>query len=418
MLDYSAVIENSHKFENSNISNALIPLYKDELNETGTVTGIASYKRLLTDVIKRYQTTSPIEYITSVIPTLTPSGKVFSFGNRLSGKQSQNTVITDNLKIFKLDAVTGLNENDVITNGTGGSATVLFIESPFVLVKITAGVFTANDSIGALTLQSIYNAVHMLGTLLPSYVGEYLTSDEIVTDYKQIDFQFGEKDIECNTKKGATGLTLETIKDLIAVFGIKYRPMLIEMLSSVMKTVELNEMFRYQRANAYARPNIVLTNSYGTNSSISLIYEDIWNRINQSIGSIGTNTGIAGNYSVSASSKVVGALKTVLKGDIYEDEGILYLPGGIPLIEDGYSLQDYLVVSLIGPDKNSATIFTPYDLQVVEVQNHETFNTQILVMDRFDIVDNPLVTRVNDQAKNEMMEITYIDNLPSLTNEF
>lgn len=412
-------LENSLQFEHSNISNALKPLYEKELMEaTNSVTGIASYKKLITDIINRANETIPLDYLATIIPTATPSGKVVSFGNRLAGKQSQSTIISDNLKIFKMDDATGFSEDDVITSGTA-TGTVLYVESPFMLVKVTANSFAPNNIIGTKTLKALYNPVHMLGVFLPNYIGSYSTADgENITDFKQIDFAMGEIDIECKTRKGLSGITLEAMQDLISLYGVKYRATLINMLTAIMKTIELNDIFVYQRANAYNRPDIVLDDSFGIQSSLNEVYMDIFNRINQSIGQISSNTGTSGFYSVSASSKVIAGLKTALKSDMYEDEGILYLPGGVPLIEDGYAITDYFCVSLIGPDQNSAMIFAPYDIMVVEAQSSENFQKQIMVMDRYDIIDNPLVTRLNDQSKNEMMEITHVSGFELLKNEF
>lgn len=397
--------------DSTNIGNCLIPLYEDVLSETNSVTGIASYKRLMTDVIKRYYEVAPIEYLASYQETGTPNGRIFTFNNRLSGNSEQHTLVTDDLKIFKLkNSFNDINIGDSITNGTA-TAEVIYAESPFVLVKIESGTFIKGDSIGTNELLGIYNAIHLLGTFLPNYVGTYtIDQDAEVIDFRQVDFIMGEATTNTKIKKTKTGLTIETLKDLVATFGIKYRPVLIDIIVQVMMSIELNDIFRYQRANAYNKPNLVLTNSYGINNSLSAAYEDIWNRINNSIGSIGGKGGITGSYSVSASSNVVAALKTLLKQAIYLDEnGILTLPGGVSLIEDGYSLQDYFCVTLVGPNDNSAMVFAPYDLQVIEAQNPEDFSKHIVVIDRFDVLDNPLVTRVNDQAKNELMEITFVD---------
>lgn len=399
-------------------------LDESELKESiaNTSSNIASYKRLVTSLINRVKATSDLQFICSVLPTTTPEGKVYVFGNKLSGKKEVSPLA--NLRIIKLVDATAFTEGGFISTATA-SGTILHLEDDLLLVQVNSGTFAGTNAVDNVetfvasktTIKSVFTASHALGTMFKNYTGQYstLTAEELV-DRKQIDFAMSEIDVLCETRLGSTGATLETIKDMVATHGVKYRPTIINMLEVVMKELERQDLFAFLKSTATQQPNIVLTNSYGTQSSIPEIYIDIYNRINQSVGSIGTATGISGGkYSVIASTKVYRALFTALKDAIAIIDGIAYLPGLIPLIEDGYSLSDYITVTLIGPENNSAVLFTPYDVSVAEVTDPKTFNKEVKIIDRYDIVDNPLATKPN--GKNEMCEITYIEGFDSITNE-
>ena len=434
------LLENSLQNE-SNISTLTKALYADEIAKdisdlkasgldesslkesiANTSSNIASYKRLVTSLINRVKASSDLEYICSVLPTTTPEGKVYAFGNKLSGRKEVSPLA--NLRIIKLVDASVFSEDGFISTATA-SGTILHLEDDLLLVQVNSGTFAGTNDVDNVetyvasktTIKSVFTASHALGTMFKEYTGQYstLTAEELI-DRKQIDFTTTEIDVLCKTRLGSTGSTLETIKDMIATHGIKYRPIILNMLEVVMKEVERQDIFTFLKTTATQQPNIVLTNSYGTQSSIPEIYVDIYNRINQSIGSIGTATGISGGkYSVIASTKAYRGLFTALKDAIVMIDNIAYLPGLIPLIEDGYSLSDYITVTLIGPENNSAVLFTPYDVSVAEVTDPDTFAKEIKVIDRYDIVDNPLATKPN--GKNEMCEITYIDGFDSITNE-
>lgn len=425
------LLENSLK-QDSNISSLAKALYADViaeeikeieskgLNESdlkeaiqNVSTNIASYKRLVTSLIKRVKASSDLEHICSILPSSTPEGKVYAFGNKLSGKKEVSS--TASLKIIKLTDASAFEVDGFISTDSA-SGTILHLEDDLLLVEVNSGIFVALDDVDNVetfvsaetNINSVYAAAHALGTMFKEYTGIYSTKTaEELTNRKQIDFATAEVDIKCETRLGSTGATLETIKDMLATHGVKYRPTIISMLEVVMRELERQDVFDYLQATAVQQPEIVLTNSYGTATSITAIYEDIYNRLNQSIGSIGTATGISGGkYGVVGSSKVVAALKTVLKKSITTINGVDFLPGMVPLLEDGYALEDYIVVSLVGPNNNSAVLFTPYDVSVAEVTDPDTFNKEVKLIDRYDIVDNPQAKKPN--GKNEMAEYTSI----------
>ena len=419
------LLETSLKTE-TNIIKTFDIMESKELKEN-SVSNINSYKRLLTDLISRVKAKSKLKYLCNVIPTITPEGVVYSYGNRLSGKQSASTVVTDTIRIFLVTDTSSFAVDGSISSDDGAEGTVLFIseEEKYILVKVESGLFKATDLLDNVptyagtkaTLTSVYNASHMLGTILPDYNGPYSVTDgETLVDFNQTDFSMNGIDLKVESQILNTGYTVESLQDLVANYGIKYRKTFIDTLVQVATEDELNNLFRFLRSTSFVNPNITLTSSYGTQGSINDVYEDLWNRVNQSCGSIGTKTGISGGtYGVSASSKVFSAIKSVLKGDITYVDDTVILPGGIPMIEDGYSIEDYLCVSLIGPNNNGAVIFTPYDLQVMEAIDPKTFDKGVKVLDRYDIVDNPLATKLS--GKNEMSEITFVEGFSSLTNE-
>ncbi len=396
------------------------------LNESNGTENIDGYQALITDVITRLKQVNDIEHFCSVIPIKTPEGKLPVLTNKLTGLKSLSATATDNLIIVNIDDETTFTvDGDVSSSGTGVGK-VLYKEPGKLLIKVTSGVFAITETIDNVstyvgvkaTLAGVYTATHALGTMLSEYSGNYATSvGEALDDYRQIEFQVALSDILVTSKYINTGLSKEFISDMFRIYGIDYYDTLVDAMVQVIKDMERQKIFSFMRANAYQRNNMVLTNSYGVNGGIDRVYADLYARANQSKGAIGTNTKIAGNYVVIGSSNVVAGLETYLGKRVTVQDGIRYLPNGIALIEDSYAVQDYIMTALSGPMNNGAIVYTPYMLHAVTAKDSTDFSENIKVQIRSDIVNNPLATKVNDQSKNEMLELTYVD-MTSLTNMF
>ena len=401
MENFDLLIENSiNSQDQSNLT---------KLFETNSTENISNYRTLVTKIIKRLKTDSDLEAFCSVIPTNSPSGVIPVYGEKLTGKNTNNVSVFDTLRIFKFDSAISDNVGDIISNGTA-TAELLYKEDIYCLVKITSGTFQATDTISSQTLIEIYSAIHSMGVLLENYSGEYTTAQgEELSESEEIDFELIMSQVDVTTKDIRTGVTRETLTDLLKIWGVTKINSIETSLSSCLADKTRQRIFTFMRNNAVERPLLTLTDSYGTGSGITQVYAEIYSRINQSVGAIGTNTGIsAGKYTVIASSDIVAGLKTLLKRDILEKNNISYLPGDITLIEDGYAKNDYLLVALRGPNNNSAVIHTPYDIIINSAIDSKDFSEKIVIKARNTTVNNPLMD-LNESVKNPMMELTYVD---------
>lgn len=410
------LLENSIQDTNKQLAETLNPLY-----ETETKSGnLDAYQGLLTDIIERNYVIEDFSNVCSVIEPKIPDGKIPFIQTEYIGKDSDNLTITDDIKIFLVQDSSAFTEGDDISTASA-TGTVLYVEEGKLLVNVLTGTFApTNDidnaipfSVAKTSITLIYEAIHSAGILLQNYGGEYITaSGEVLTDFKQVSYKISNVDIQCKTSKIETGYTIELMQDLISLYGMNIKDTITKSLSKIINQNELQNIYAFQRSNAIQRPNIVLTNSYGVQGNIADIYNDLYSRINQSIGNIGTNTGIVGKHAVICSSNIFAALKTAK--DVTHDKKDL-LNNGALLIEDGYAIKDYLLVTLIGPDNQGGVIYTPYHFMIKSVTNMN-FQNQVIAMLRRDIVNNPLATM--QSGKNEMMELTYVDGFSDLIGNY
>ena len=422
-LDLEKFIENSLN-ETSNLEN-LLNQYPIKLNESNSTTNIEGYSALLTKLISRVQEEIKYEDFCSVLDPITSSGKVPYLSSKQTGKDSQGASIEDDIKVFIVDDSSSFTEGGDISSSTA-TGLILHVELNKILVKTLSGTFVPSDSIDnaipfvsqETSIEKIYSSIHSVGAILENYSGDYSTeTGESLTDYPSIEFKFDLVDINCTSKFIKSDFSKEFLSDMYRSYGVRFNSKLINSLTKIIKDFERQRIWSFQRANAYLRPDIVLTDSYGVNGGISKIYGDLYSRINASIGSIGTNTGISGEYSVICSSNVFAGISTFLKGSIRYANGKHIMPNKALLIEDGYSYRDYLMVILRGPNENGSVLYSPYSMNVISAQDGTDFSEKVKVMVRSDLINSPLATKENDQSKNEMIELTNVD-MTSLTNQF
>ena len=419
------LLENSLSIS-SNLENLLTKLYEqDEINEKNVTADISPYKKLISDVINRRREKVNFKDICTVIETPTSKGVIPVAGMRYTGKESANGTVNTRI-LFVASSSAFAVDGFISTNGTGlGIGKVLHIEGTKVLVDVTSGYFSKNDNLDNVavyvasktTVTNIYSANANYASFLESYDGPDTTADgEIESDLKEIVNLINALEINCTTKSLSSGYTIETLSDAISVYGYDYKARLIETIVNLLERLDKARIFKFMRDNAYARPNIVLTNSYGVNGAILDIFGDLYVRINQSAGAIVQNSGISDDFVVVASTRIYRAIMSM--APLTEVEKKVTLPSDMTLVEDPFSMTDYLCVALKSKGDNSAVIYTPYSVEVQNVTDPVDFKQKVKVFSRSDVVNNPLATKQNDQSKNEMMEITYIDGYSSLNNVF
>lgn len=412
------ITKNSQK-QSSELSGALT-LY--ESNVSGD---ISPYNKLISDLVSRSSLSSSLKYMCGIIPTTTPEGKIPVSTSVFVGKDSQNLTVQETLRILQVaDSSTFVEDGD-ITSAGGAEGTVIHVEDGQILIHVTVGTFISGEDIDNVNpyvgsksaVTGVYTATHGVGSILRDYVGEYSTANGEnlgnTEEFREVDYKIFLESVETKTKKLRSGYTKELLQDAFAIYGVEYSEKLREVLTDIIDDGNEQKVFDFMITNAVQNTDLVLTNSYGANTSIKAVFEDIYARINSAIGRIGTITRINGDFCVTASSNVVSALHTLevikpIEGLPENSKVAGRMKNGVVVIEDPYSFNDYFVVSIVNGEQ-SAVIYSPYTYGFIEAVDEKTLETYLAVMIRAGVINSPLATKTNAQGKNEMMEMTVVD---------
>lgn len=385
---------------------------------------ISPYTSLIHDIISRVEVTSVLPYISSFIPTSTPTGKVPAFSLKYNGTPSQNVKKGDVVKVISVVDASSFVIDGEISGGTSGAVgTVLYKEANQLLVKVISNTFIDGENVDNITpfalaktsITAIRSNVVGVGGLLFDYVGELTTTNGELKDNTSNTFslEVNSASIDAKTAKIFTGLTVEFVQDLIAMYGEDAKSRLVNMLGNAISLELESRYFKFLKTIATQKSDIILSNS--TALSLKDKYNDIISRIYKSIGSIGTNTNIAGQFFVVASSNVISAINSagkVLPNAKYSANNSKFngmLDGKIILIEDVYSDVDYMVVGNAGIDGfDNGIIFSPYLTDFIITTNPVTLQQEIAVINRYDIKRSPLDTKTID-GQSDFVELSVID---------
>ena len=396
----------------SNIAN----LFTDtELDETNSASNIAGYQSLISKLVKKTQSQSNLKHFCSVIDATTPKGKIPVFTETILGSSGDNS----STYIFKIEEDQPYAVDATITGDTSSATgTVLYVEDNLILVDVTSGDFELGETTdtSTATISEIFDNEWAVGVLLKDIATSNTTeTGESAENIKEVQFLLKMVEIECTTKSLNFGYTLESIQDLMSTTGATRRwaeNLIINSARRVIDMINKQKVISFMKSNARVRGTIDLTDVVGNNGGIESVYASIYARINHSIGAIGTNTGIEGSYSVLASSDAYAGIMTYLKGDLVLKDGYVLLPNGAKLIEDGYSLDNYVLVTLADLDtNNSAVFYTPYSYSIESVLDGDTLQEVSQIKVRSDVVNNQIIDLVD--SKNYMMEYSQITGFHS-----
>lgn len=392
--------------------------YLYEANDTAD---LLSYKKMLAKLVERNNKTSCIDEFTNVVDVSTPNGFVPIIGL----KYDKLNAVSANLKVFYSSTDLG-NVGDTITGSVSGATATIHYEEMDTydttsiykyLVEVTSGTFTDADveitkrisvTLGASNIFSNFSG-KFKDASVDVNIAEY--SKEDANEFKVVTEK---SEYEVITKQAKNNITKEYIQDIIRVFKTKGIDTVISIIDAGMNMEIEQTAFKYLRSIATIQNDITLTRNVTELGAIRESYYNIYSRINGSIGRISTNTNISNGYFVIASSNIVGALKTILKIEPYtkkEDTNVVgYLPNGAILIEDSFSLIDYIVVGTKGVDniQNGGLLYTPYTYDLITATNTETMQEVLVPMQRFDLVRNKLDTKI-DESGSDFFEVTYVD---------
>lgn len=399
--------------------NYLSPFQKTlaSLYESNGTSDIENYAALMRDVITRVEITSTIPFVASVVPLTTPEGKLPVFSLEYD-KSATSTA--SNIKVFLLGSIGAFSVGDTVTGDVSAAeGNILYIEGDKVLVEVTSGTFQEEAiNTATTTITSIWSNKVGVGQLFENYSGPYTTpTSEGMTVTQKNSFALKVGNIQASSKSRdiATNLTVEYIQDLIAQYGVEAKEKVISAVSDAIKQEIEKEVFTYIRSIATQLPDMVMTDSYGTNSGLNNILHDLIIRANKSKGRIGTDTNIAGQYFVIGSSRVIGAINSVGKVVPFPEysakntklHGTL-TNGNMTLIEDPFSLDDYMVVGNVGFSgfDNGGVVYSPYGIIIKEVTDSENFQEVLGITTRYDINRSPLDTKT---VGSDFFELTAVD---------
>ena len=416
MEEKNILVENSTSAYSS--QGLVTMLYED--NTTGD---LASYKMLLGKLIKRSEKVSIYDEMVNTFKVAVPEGKVPVIGLKYDAVNDTDWKTT---KVIYVSGTIGA-VGDSITSSGGAEGTILYIEDDTsdsvttlkVLVDVTSGTFAVGETISGETISAIYTNTVGTGNLLSGYDGDYAVNDgetnkDTINEYKTL---ISVSEYLCKTRQSKTQLTMEFIQDIKSVFKQAGVKTIINILYNAMDKHLEQRIIKYIRSIATQRADIVIDNSANSMISLKDQYYEIYSRINASKNRIGTNTNIAKGYFVTASSAVCAGLETILPIKEYKKKdntnAVGYLPNGMLLIEDGYSIDNYFVVGTKGVEDNvnGGLVYLPYSYDLVTVTDPSDFKETLVPFHRYDLVRNKLDTKIDTTGSDfyEMTVVTYND---------
>lgn len=427
----SIMLEQSMPANLSSIQSAIgnaIARNDKALNEANGSSDVEAYKSMLRAVIERTESSTVLPYISSYVQATTPEGKIPVILVKYVGKDESKVNVT----ILNVASSASFTEGGVISS-PAATGNVLHVEADLVLVETLTGTWVpgvnldnAIPYVAAETtlIKSISNVVKA-GTILRQYGGEYDVADaEIMTATQKNKFRAELKFInyKARTKTIHTGFTLEALQDILAVYKDGKEKLISAFTNIITQEVE-QDYIEWLKTIATPASDCVLTASLGMQSGIRDTYTDILGKINAAIGRIRQNTSIDGDWYTITAPQTTQALRTIDLVTNTETQLVnskymgKHLTGGFTMVEDNYALNEYVIVGhsgIKGYDSGGA-LFIPYNIDVVEVVNPTTLQTEIGIKVRYDYVRSPLDTQTTASASDffEMFQVTGYDALPN-----
>jgi len=373
-----------------------------------------SFNKVSGDILKRAIKESFIPHIASVLPMPGPNAKIpaVNFGYETNGDNINQLLLMDNVSV---------NVGDAISSSGTAEGIVKFKNDRFILVEVTKDKFLKSETIGGDTIQSVYSNIVNAGAMIP----DYTDNTDLETKSKPQKFKVIVNTIDAvaESKLAAVGLTLEMLQDIQRQYGEDGKQLIKDLLNDVLISFTEEKFIQFAKKIATQKSDIDLAVTQGNTTSIEASTKAILQRINLDIGSIGTDTHISGSYFVIASSNVVAGLKTTTTIRPYQggvNSSIVgVLSNGAILVEDGYSLEDYILTG-IAPTKGkntsgSSVIYNPYTIDFIQTVDGEDLSEVFAILSRSDINRNPLDTGTVD-GESDFLRYTIVQNAGALLN--
>ena len=425
-------------------------LYDNVLREGSGTGDMAQYEPLIMPIITKLYPQTLVSQIADVQPLSTPVGRVAALFTVYTGNDNEPNNRIDMVgwtgtrnvwyETSRIIAVPGdftllVPSGTVLHTSTGGSFTVLyaetilvekqslksnpgdgtyhlatagltladgpydFVTSNYTFMLVTDWVETTTLNVSTVTELAGTPLVEMIllnRTAIKKFFGKYTgTFGEDNTNVNQISYDMRSVIIEAKTRKIITGLPLEKIIDLKAIYGEKYNDVVSNIIAHEIRMEIDMEIIAYLKSIAKPMNDVQLTYTMGfKESALPDVSADAVASIHMAVEDIIRTTRRNRTMFVMGDSATIGFLKLhPLMVVETENKGNPYCVGTIgtyPLYVDMYSSDNYILVGykFDSPAPGDAgLIFAPYTHTVFEAEKLGQRN--VMSMNRYAYMRHP-----------------------------
>lgn len=401
----------------------------DRLVTEGTLSGdIAQFTPILMPMVRRLYPTLIANEILGFQPMTMPTGYIYALVNQYSGTQDNkvsplqsSNALTSKIFDYTFTANTsGLDADDLVPgttitgNDSGAIGVVKYNNGSKILVQVTSGTFTLDDTActtdltgdETVAIDAIYSNEAAFKTILKNYTGPVATAvaEALGTDMKEIGFSIAKKSIEAQSRALKGQYTVEMYQDLKSQHGLLADEEIMSLMSYEMQAEIDREVVDFVNSNATqlsdssfpaldTADNATIAAGYGRWEIERYRREAI--RISKESAQIGIDTKRGQGNIILCSPKIVTMLEQV--GGFKAAEQIVNVKqpvsGGIAgtydnkykVVVDQYASSDYITVLYKGADRRDAMgFFAPYvPMSFTKVTHQDTGQPAVIAKTRY-----------------------------------
>lgn len=402
-----------------NINTDIVDNLVDSLNETSTV-DVGQFPQMVKPLLYKVYTDSLVSQFADIKQLTTPVGRVFTLFSNYGGSDTDD-LNSDNSSIVTVLDASGLAVDDTLTTLTG-TGTLIYKEGNVLLVKVTTGYFTDGQAMNGTTITTVISNRGYIGKAFKNYSGPYSTTAGETAIIRNLDYEVKAVDIEVVTRKVRSKISKEVIQDMTAIYGEDITNDILEneFGAEMIQSIDM-EVIDYLKTIASPTSDLILSNSYGTQSDIISIANDLYANIYKITTGLMTGTRRRKNFFVMADTATMGLLMASPLHIKPEGSVNRYFMGRIggsyTLLLDPFSTENYIIVGYRNEDSNeigdSGLIFAPYINTIWSTTEPETGKSIYFNMVRYGYSQHP---QDIPGAGNSMFFKMFNVNLNNLVN--
>ena len=371
---------------------------------------VAQFTPILMPLVRRVYPNLIANELLGVQPMTMPTGFIYALINRYTGDGAANKLAaTAQGQVLKLSDMTGMNVGTVITGDvTGYTATIVYKEDNFVLVKLTvAGQYLTVEGInGTITITAVYTNEASFKKLLKGYSGSYTTAagEVLGTDMREVGFSIDKKSVEAKVRKLKGQYTMEMYQDLKAQHGLLADEELMSLLSYEIQAEIDRECVDFVNSNATVLGNTSAFTSASDGSgrwAIEKFRTEVIRLATES-KQIGLDTKRGSGNIILCSPKFATMLEQVgsFKTATQDSSVVSPVSGGVAgifdnkfkVVIDQYATSDYSTVIYKGEDRRDGMgFFAPYvPLTFQKTMNPDSGQPAIIASTRYALATTPV----------------------------
>jgi len=364
------------------------------LRESNTSADAATFAKLNLPLVKKIYPDMLASQICDVQPLHGPRGIISALFSYYKPTEDVNL---ENARIFEVDTTAGLVTGQIQVIGAttwqieyidGSGKAFLAIATVGPNAPVAPG-----TAFGAATV--IITTINRASVkkIFRQYSGPY-TNDIVVP--RQIGHEIRTMTVEAKSRKLKSVISKEKVQDWERIYGEKAYDLIAENLGNeIIQELDM-ELIDYIRSIATPMPDVVLSNSYGTQGDMMAVGNDLYVNIFFAAEQIVKATKRNRTIFILADATTIGLLLTnPLHTTVSDDEDNPFYVGKLgtyKLYADIYSEDHYVAVGYRGEnhgDGDTGIIYTPYMDYFHQSTDPETFAEKFLSMSRYTFTRHP-----------------------------